>query len=161
MSRLFVVRTVVEAIEEEAKRSKWTETGGLLVGYWTSDDDLVVVDAVTASNRSQRSPFGFKSSVPDDWAAIEEVVTASSGAFTYIGDWHSHPLGGCRPSRRDFETTVNVSRSPDADTERPLLWIAARHPPLVGDIEHGAFLLLRPDKLTQMRIRTLDSVPAP
>ncbi|MCC6387569.1 MAG: Mov34/MPN/PAD-1 family protein [Dehalococcoidia bacterium] len=159
MSRLFVVRAVVEAIEEEAKRSRWTETGGVLVGYWSSDDDLVVVDAVVASRRSRRSPSGFESSVPDDWATIEEVVRASSGAFTYIGDWHSHPLGGCRPSRRDFETTVKVSRSRDADTQRPLLWIAARQRPLVGDIEHGAFLLLGPDKLTQMRIRTLDSVP--
>jgi integrative and conjugative element protein (TIGR02256 family) len=159
MTRLFVVRAVVSAIRDEVKRVGWSETGGLLGGYWTSDDDLVVVSSVVASRRARRSTLSFESSVRDDWEAIANVVSASSGAFTYVGDWHSHPFGGSRPSRRDFETTVNVSRSHDADTPRPLLWIAARQTPLMRNVDHGAFLLLKAHKLTQMRIRILDALP--
>ena len=47
---------------------------------------------------------------------------------TYLGDWHSHPLGGLRPSGRDLRTACKVAATREALTGEPVTVILARVP---------------------------------
>lgn len=35
----------------------------------------------------------------------------------YLGDWHSHPIGGANPSSTDIETWINISKESTTNSE--------------------------------------------
>jgi integrative and conjugative element protein (TIGR02256 family) len=157
--RLFVLNDTVTTIEQDVRAWRWRETGGPLYGYWTEADELVITRAGIAGPNSRRSPFGFQADRGFEWDDIERTVRDSNGAITYVGDWHSHPMGGCRPSSRDERTAVTIIDTPDARTPEPLVWIAARRLPLVGEIQHCQFLF-RGRTPFRVEPHALKSIPA-
>lgn len=98
------------------------ETGGLLVGYWASSGSEVVITEATLPGPD--AVEGTNSFTPDhafDRELIAERFTSSSGRYTYLGDWHSHPDGEVYLSPEDIQTLRVIARSPAAQTKRPLM----------------------------------------
>lgn len=121
MARLWIAEGADATIRAEARLRRLVETGGPLFGY--SDDDTgdsVVAIAYGPGPRARHRPYSF---VPDREAtrdAIAEVHETSSGALSYIGEWHTHPGGSARPSRRDVASLATIASEPAVDLPRPI-----------------------------------------
>jgi integrative and conjugative element protein (TIGR02256 family) len=102
------------------------ETGGILLGYEAPDSSAVVITHLIGPGpkaKSSRSQF-----VPDGtWqeAEVARIYEASGRRATYLGDWHSHPDGIARPSRKDERTARCIADTPEARIPNPLMLIAA------------------------------------
>ena len=156
--RLFSLRAVAEVIERDARKWRFRETGGPLFGYWTADQDLVLNAAGLSGPRSRRSVLGFQAERTFEWELIEQVVRDSEGAYTYVGDWHTHPIGSCFPSARDRATAMSVAASPEAGTAQPVLWIASQTAWPWRRARHGCFLF-QGAELRQIPVHSLSTIP--
>lgn len=103
-----------------------TETGGILMGYWADDANVVVTANIEAGPAARHDSTGFQ---PD--AKFQELAVAShyeaSGRFdTYLGDWHTHPAGGLALSWRDLRTMRRIARTAEARCPTPVMMVFAR-----------------------------------
>jgi integrative and conjugative element protein (TIGR02256 family) len=125
-SRVFVPPGLLDALEAEGRRWAPDETGGMLVGYRTdngADADLVITDVIPAGPRAVRERVRF---APDgEWQQrrLEELYEESGRVTTFLGDWHTHPRGGVRPSRVDRRTFRTVAKEKGARAPFPLMLI--------------------------------------
>lgn len=113
--------------------SRWVplETGGVLLGV-ERDDELEVLELIGGGPGARRERTRF---VPDgEWQRqqIADRYAASGRTLAYLGDWHSHPVGG-KPSRLDRSTAARIASTPSARCPRPLFIIVTR--------EKGAWVL--------------------
>ncbi len=103
------------------------ETGGVLMGYWTSDgSDVVVTHVVGPGAAALHTTTLF---VPDHDAhlrQIERIYLQSGRVSTYLGDWHAHPAGGSLLSATDRRTLRRIASTPSARADCPLMGIVAR-----------------------------------
>jgi integrative and conjugative element protein (TIGR02256 family) len=102
------------------------ETGGILLGYEVPADHAVVITHLIGPGpkaKSSRALF-----VPDGiWqeAEVARIYEASGRRATYLGDWHSHPDGIARPSKKDERTARDIAQTLEARIANPLMLIAA------------------------------------
>lgn len=73
------------------------------------------------------------------------MYARSGRRITYLGDWHSHPVGAPRPSRRDLRVARLIAGAPEARASEPLLCILPLEEP--GDVTLPSFYVLREGKL--------------
>lgn len=86
---------VIDMIKEETKRHLPNETGGVLVGHISLvNRTFTIVDFIDAPEDSKRSPSYFELGRLGLKDKIESYEIKTNGLLTYIGTWHSHPLGG-------------------------------------------------------------------
>lgn len=122
LPRAWLADHVLADIRGEASRHARDETGGMLLGHW-HDDDVVVAATIGPGPLARRGPTWLH---PDhDWQLDElaRVYSSSGRTTTYLGDWHTHPGGAPRPSRRDRRTLRAIRRAPQARAARPLMLI--------------------------------------
>ena len=92
---------VTEKIELEVKRNLPNETGGVLIGHISLvNKTFTIVDFIDAPEDSKRSATYFELGTKGLKDKIEAYEERTNGLLTYIGTWHSHPLGG-GPSSTD------------------------------------------------------------
>jgi integrative and conjugative element protein (TIGR02256 family) len=113
------------AMEEEAERGYPDESGGALLGYFrASDRDRIqVCEQVGPGPKAIHKRHRFE---PDgDWQAerIAEGYARSGRINTYLGDWHSHPGGGGKPSALDRSTAREIAQCTEARLPHPLILI--------------------------------------
>jgi integrative and conjugative element protein (TIGR02256 family) len=136
---LWLPEELRKALETEAKEHSPRETGGMLIGYAT-DGAIVVTRSIDGGPNSVRKRDRFE---PDgEWQQVEleRIYRASGRIETFLGDWHSHPRGLGRPSRRDRATARAVARSRSSRAPNPLTLITART--WRGGWELAAFLYI-------------------
>lgn len=115
-------RLVLQEMIDEADRAYPDETGGVLMGYWASPFDEVVVTHVIGPGPGavhRRSKF-----VPDSAYQQEQITRhyeRSRQLETYLGDWHTHPRSGARLSRIDRRTLWRIAAAPEARAPAPLM----------------------------------------
>ena len=80
------------------------ETGGVLVGYYDFNVNmLVLVAALAAPPDSIGTPGSFERGVEGLKEALAEIGRRTAGNVRYVGEWHSHPRGHAAiPSDDDF-----------------------------------------------------------
>lgn len=113
------------------------EVGGWLLGFWADDAHAVFVTHATPPAASHGTPFGVHISGRGHRRRFADAWEASSGAVTYLGDWHTHP--GCppTPSPQDARALSQLASSSKFGTPRPLMAILStpRWPAASGRIE--------------------------
>lgn len=161
--RLFVVSAARDAIAMEAGSFRFRETGGVIFGYRTSDDDVVLTEV---TGPGPRACHGFRSFRPDTrycQARLAETYQQSNGAITYQGEWHTHPHGLTSPSRLDMKSMMRLATDPDVRQPTPILWVFRPADEVLGmrwQEEHSVFLLDAPSKKWRpIRINWLAAVP--
>ncbi|MDT8389183.1 MAG: Mov34/MPN/PAD-1 family protein [Lentisphaeria bacterium] len=100
------------------------ETGGLLAGYFSADNSEVVVTKIVTAGPN--AVHGIYSYVPDyeaDREAIGKIYDETDGLESYLGDWHSHPIGGAYLSWRDRRALKNIARFEGNFVESPVMLI--------------------------------------
>lgn len=118
---LWLRRAVAEYMEAEASHYFPRETGGVLMGYWSSGE-VVVTAAIGPGPKATHSEYGFG---PDhEWQQerIANHYTASGRMETYLGDWHCHP-GAEHPglSRKDRCTLHRIAMYSSARLPTPIM----------------------------------------
>lgn len=153
---LWLADELRQALEAEAKQHSPRETGGMLIGYIV-DGAIVVTGSIEGGPDSVRKRDRFE---PDgEWqqAALEHIYRASGRIETYLGDWHSHPRGLGRPSRRDRATARAVARSRSSRTPNPLTLIAART--WRGGWEFAPFLYTGRSRFQRLELESYAKLP--
>lgn len=120
----WVADATIEAMIAEAERAYPLETGGVLVGYWTSRFDQVVI--TNATGPGPRARHLRDSFVPDaDYheREIARYYEQSGQLHTYLGDWHTHPDRTATLSRRDHRTLGTIAACPSARAPAPIMAI--------------------------------------
>lgn len=102
--KLWVRKSVIEAIAAEALARAPLETGGCLAGYYASGSaEVVISQAIGPGPKAHHAEARF---VPDRVhhdRELEKLWKRSGRSVRYIGDWHSHPDGSSELSRVDRE----------------------------------------------------------
>jgi len=113
-----------DRIAKEAASRRILETGGPIFGYAT--DDAVVITRVFGPGPGARHrPTRFSANPSWVKACIDEVFVSTDGKESYLGDWHSHPLGGSSPSGSDVNAVKSIAVSDDVALSRPTVLIQA------------------------------------
>ena len=109
------------------ERSSPNETGGILLGHYSTAHDCAVVTEVTkapADSRSGRTWFirgirGLQTRVDHFWSRKQEY---------YLGEWHFHPFGSPRPSPTDIKQIEAIAESEQYHCPEPVLLILGGEP---------------------------------
>ena len=122
---LWIAYGVLAALNDEATCQAPCETGGVLLGYWTGDDDPVVTHGLGPGPDAMHCEERFKPDHDYHVSEIARLYKASNRRLHYLGDWHSHPAGGGWLSELDRTCLRSIARCRDARVERPLMLILA------------------------------------
>lgn len=86
---------VVERISADAARWGKLETGGVLLGHVDEFSRTICIsDLVDAPPDSTRSQVEFKLGTQGLEQALNSAREDSIGYLSYVGTWHTHPMGG-------------------------------------------------------------------
>lgn len=124
LARLFLPVEILQQMHAEANNSVPNETGGVLLGAMT--DSAVWVEAVIGPGPNavhRRASF-----IPDGDDQQRKIAAAyqSSGRrIAYLGDWHTHPVGGAYLSRTDVRTLRSIARHDEARQANPVMVVLA------------------------------------
>ena len=113
-----VIVTVTDTCRTEVSRyaaaaEDGRETGGILLGHHR-DRPRPVLDAVHAGDagpRAVRQEAAFRRDVRHA-QALADLAYRTDGSV-WIGEWHTHPGGSHRPSRRDLTSYRRMLRDPE------------------------------------------------
>lgn len=113
---------VTHMMRGEAERTFPLESGGVLLGYWADEfHELVITHATGPGPNAVHRAHGF---VPDhefQEAEVARLYRESGRVSGYLGDWHSHPLGGVHLSRRDRRTLRHIAGHREARAPVPVM----------------------------------------
>lgn len=113
-----------ETIAHQARERFPNETGGILVGRVRGN--VVQVTAASDSGpAASESPNGFLRDGEHCQAFLEEAISSSGGAVTYVGEWHTHPQHAALPSYTDVTSLAAISADPNFNTAAPIMIILA------------------------------------
>jgi len=94
------------------KRSRPNETGGLLIGMINLKRKIIYVTRVLpAPLDSKSSPYIFVRGIQDIPKQVLEIQDNTGGMLGYVGEWHTHPIGGGSLSSMDMETVNKIQRT--------------------------------------------------
>jgi integrative and conjugative element protein (TIGR02256 family) len=113
-----------QALIADARWHAPKETGGVLLGY--RDRCLSsVTELVGAGPGACRQRHRFDPDSAWQRERIAERYKRSGRTLCYLGDWHSHPLGG-GPSALDRATARRIARALAARCPHPIMLVAVR-----------------------------------
>lgn len=120
--RAFAIESVHTTMRREAARFRFTETGGLLLGYRVKKD-IVLTEATGPGPHAIHAPTFFKRDTLYCQGCLDEAYQRTEGAVTYMGEWHTHPHAGTHPSRRDVKAMTEIAQDVDYRQPEPVVWI--------------------------------------
>lgn len=106
-----ILYSVVQAIHADALRWGALETGGALIGRISFENrTIIIAGLVDAPANSIRNRTRFVLGSDGLIASLRNAHETSLGYLTFIGTWHTHPMGG-KHSRTDIETLRNIAEN--------------------------------------------------
>jgi integrative and conjugative element protein (TIGR02256 family) len=134
VSTAWIDAKALAAVRREATERHPDETGGILLG-WTGPSsagdgrsDVVIAEVIGPGPGARHDRTTFRPDAAWQTAQVARLYEASGRRHTYLGDWHTHPNGSGRPSRRDRRTLATIARSPDARAPHPVILIVEHDP---------------------------------
>jgi integrative and conjugative element protein (TIGR02256 family) len=108
----------------EAGRWFPRETGGVWMGY-EAGDDVVVTCVIGPGPRAVHEEARFEPDAEYQLAEIDRHYQESGRVDSYVGEWHTHPLGGVNLSPVDQRALREVAQDPASRQPAPLMAILA------------------------------------
>ncbi|MEW6159927.1 MAG: Mov34/MPN/PAD-1 family protein [Verrucomicrobiota bacterium] len=127
MKTAWLSNEVRQAMLLEAEAQYPRETGGVLMGYWTTHG-VVITDVIgpgphAIHGRSFFSPdYGFQEQ------EIARIYKSKGRIVTYLGDWHSHPDGPEFLSKLDLATLNRIASCREARAASPVMLLVCGNP---------------------------------
>ena len=117
-------------IDRECCRSGAIETGGILVGHYTTDESTAVVtESLPPPNDSTRGRSWFNRGVAGLRGLLAKLWESQVRTY-YIGEWHYHPASIVEPSGDDLAQMCSINADPRYRCREPVMLI-------VGQARHG------------------------
>lgn len=123
---IYISQSVVSVWEAEIRRWYQPETGGMLLGFETVSEQLVVTQATRPGPLARRRWRCFHPDDAWDIATLADIYEASGRVIRYLGEWHSHSFGNLQPSREDARTMRLIASHEPARMKMPISAIVAR-----------------------------------
>jgi Prokaryotic E2 family A/ThiF family/Prokaryotic homologs of the JAB domain len=96
------------------RNSQPKETGGILIGLVHSKRRIIYVTRLlSAPKDSRRSPVCFVRGIRDLPEAVADIESHTGRLLGYVGEWHTHPLGGPDLSPTDISAAVALKKNLD------------------------------------------------
>lgn len=122
--KVWIPEHILNLCIEEATKAFPFESGGLFLGWWTENKDVVVSEFVGPGEKAVRGKYFF---TPDHkWQnrKIAQLYKASKQPLEYLGDWHSHPnQKEISASWADWKSLNVISKNPESRCSKPLMMI--------------------------------------
>lgn len=118
-----ISRDALSEIISEARASGEVETGGILIGFLSSENVLVVTRPTGPGPNADRRKDWFLRDTEYCQAELEKATTELGQKGTYIGEWHYHPTGGADPSGRDLLSLSEIGLQKNYATDEPAMII--------------------------------------
>jgi integrative and conjugative element protein (TIGR02256 family) len=117
------------SLHTNLKRESPNETGGILIGLIHPGRRIIYITRIIgAPQDSEGTVTRFKRGVLHLPEEIDYIQNASGGLLGYVGEWHTHPLGGRQPSATDRATMAEIRRHLEpAGLPTLLLIVTPRH----------------------------------
>jgi len=110
-----------QALHELCAKFHSFETGGILIGNYSSDLKWAEITAISgAPTDSRQTLFSF---TRNDQGIIALLRRAWKKQKFYLGEWHYHPDSSPRPSALDMKTMFKLSDSEDLHCPESILLI--------------------------------------
>ena len=129
--KIWLSREVAASIMKQGQDFSPLETGGLLLG-WSDDGNRVVAGLIGPGPNARHHAHKFIPDHPWQMRELEKAFASSGGDLTYLGDWHTHPMGPAQMSRLDERTLSRIARKVD----QPVMLIGD---PTSGEAPFGAW----------------------
>lgn len=113
----------ISTIYKMCKDSYPNETGGILIGKYSSDLKRARVTIVTGAPTDSKSGRTWFHRGTNGLQQLLDDVWETQGAF-YLGEWHSHPGGAPTPSIHDIIEMKRISKNKAYNCPEPILIIA-------------------------------------
>ncbi len=124
MRQVWISHDVLDRVKDEAQNKAPLETGGILIGYISEDDDHVVVtDMAGPGPQAKHRKWKFRPDYIFHQDELSLIFDESEGTLTYLGDWHSHPATSPYLSFLDKRALRNIARFPDNYIGRPIMLV--------------------------------------
>ena len=110
------------------KDSGGNETGGILVGHYTSNRNCAIVKAIGAQpSDSIASHSSFYRGVKGVARWLSTLWEHAQRNY-YLGEWHFHPFSSSEPSPVDISQMIAIANDNSYHCPEPLLIIAGGDP---------------------------------
>jgi integrative and conjugative element protein (TIGR02256 family) len=119
--KAWIPETVIRWMTTEANRVFPLETGGILVGYWGGEGEVVITNMTGAGPRAEHRRYSFSPDAEYQEAEVAHLYEESGRVHTYLGDWHTHPRGRSYLSSRDVRTMRKISAFAPARLPSPIM----------------------------------------
>lgn len=119
---IWLGRGIVAALLMESTRSAPLETGGVLLG-WRTSEHICVTSIVGPGPAADHARTSFTPDANWQTEQIAQLYAGSGRRLAYLGDWHTHPGAAPTPSARDRRTLHAISRHPPARCPQPIMII--------------------------------------
>jgi len=108
-------------------KSGRNETGGLLIGQFDIKKKVVYITRIlTAPTDSKCRPYGFVRGVMNVPEEVSKMSLLSGGMIDYVGEWHTHPVGGKRLSAIDEDAVSKIKKVLDPVSRPTLVMIVTK-----------------------------------
>ncbi|PAM82458.1 Mov34/MPN/PAD-1 family protein [Pseudomonas sp. ERMR1:02] len=134
--------TVLSKMVSDCTRAGAHETGGILIGNYSSDGSIALIseitshpkDSISSSVTFQRGIIGLKELLAARW----------DEGFHYVGEWHYHPGGSPEPSGPDIHAMRSIATNAKYSCREPILIILGGRPPREVKLSVTVFQANRP-----------------
>lgn len=115
-----------QQINRECGRSGEIETGGILVGHYTTDQLMAVItEALPPPKDSARGRSWFHRGVNGLRGLLAKRWESQVRTY-YIGEWHYHPASILEPSGDDLAQMYDISADPRYRCQDPVMLIVGQ-----------------------------------
>lgn len=132
-----ITSKMVNEIYELCEDSFPNETGGILIGHYSSDlkrARVTIVTGAPSDSKSGKSWFHRGTNVLQN---LLDEAWNKKGDY-YLGEWHFHPGGNTIPSNHDIREMKKISVNKEYKCPEPILIIAGNISPF--DLGLGIFV---------------------
>jgi proteasome lid subunit RPN8/RPN11 len=106
---LHIAGGVRDTMFDLLRRASPREIGGTLIGQINFKRKIVYVTRLLGPPKDSRgSAYAFYRGVQDLPESIKAIEQRTGGLLGYIGEWHTHPMGGAELSEADIEAVENL-----------------------------------------------------
>ena len=121
-------KALLSSLLKLCMKSHNLETGGILVGFYSSDSKLAVVTNIsTAPKDSRRGSFSFIRGVQGLQEWLMKLWQNPSRQY-YLGEWHFHPSSAATASKEDIAQLHKIACSEQYHCPEPILLILGGNP---------------------------------
>jgi integrative and conjugative element protein (TIGR02256 family) len=118
-----ITEEMVNEIFEMCKKSYPNETGGILIGHYSSDLKRAQITIVTGAPLDSKMGKRWFHRGTNKLQQLLDKVWGEHGDY-YLGEWHFHPDGTPKPSAHDIKEMKMISKDSKYHCPEPILIIA-------------------------------------